>query len=78
MVNGPDHLGAVGPAPTRLTPVAPGAPDSAPPPGWRNVLLDKGPEGFAKAVREHKGVLITDTTWCAPDHESWGCNAVCP
>ena len=31
--------------------------------GWRQILLEKGPEGFAKAVREHKGVLLTDTTW---------------
>jgi pyruvate carboxylase len=33
-----------------------------PPPGWRDVLLRDGPEGWAKAVRAHKGVLITDTT----------------
>ncbi|EJU03925.1 pyruvate carboxylase [Dacryopinax primogenitus] len=31
--------------------------------GWRNVLVEKGPEGFAKAVREYPGVLIMDTTW---------------
>lgn len=31
--------------------------------GWRQVLLEKGPEGFAKAVREHKGLLLMDTTW---------------
>ncbi|KAH6612493.1 pyruvate carboxylase [Boeremia exigua] len=31
--------------------------------GWRNVLLEKGPEGFAKAVRNNKGCLIMDTTW---------------
>jgi len=33
------------------------------PAGWRQVLLEKGPEGFAKAVREHKGLLLMDTTW---------------
>jgi pyruvate carboxylase len=33
-----------------------------PPPGWRDVLLREGPDGWAKAVRAHKGVLITDTT----------------
>ncbi|KAK8197818.1 pyruvate carboxylase [Phyllosticta capitalensis] len=33
------------------------------PKGWRNVLLEKGPEGFAKAVRANKGCLIMDTTW---------------
>lgn len=31
--------------------------------GWRNILLEKGPEGFAKAVREYPGCLIMDTTW---------------
>lgn len=31
--------------------------------GWRNVILDKGPEGFAKAIRDYKGCLIMDTTW---------------
>ena len=35
-----------------------------PPSGWRDVLKVQGPAGFAKAIREHKGVLITDTTWC--------------
>lgn len=34
-----------------------------PPKGWRDVLLEKGPEGFAKAVRDFKGTLIMDTTW---------------
>jgi len=34
-----------------------------PPEGWRSVLLEKGPEAFAKAVRAHKPALITDTTW---------------
>ncbi|CAG8442670.1 2342_t:CDS:10 [Diversispora eburnea] len=31
--------------------------------GWRHILQEKGPEAFAKAVREYKGVLIMDTTW---------------
>lgn len=31
--------------------------------GWRNVLVEKGPEAFAKAVREYKGCLLMDTTW---------------
>jgi len=30
--------------------------------GWRSVLLEKGPEGFAKAVRQNKGLLLMDTT----------------
>ncbi|GAA6036934.1 hypothetical protein JCM8097_006362 [Rhodosporidiobolus ruineniae] len=31
--------------------------------GWRNIIKEKGPEGFAKAVREYPGCLIMDTTW---------------
>ena len=31
--------------------------------GMRHILLEQGPAGYAKAVREHKGLLITDTTW---------------
>ncbi|KAK6463616.1 pyruvate carboxylase [Scheffersomyces coipomensis] len=33
------------------------------PRGWRQVLLEEGPEVFTKKVREFKGTLITDTTW---------------
>jgi pyruvate carboxylase len=32
-------------------------------PGWRHLLLEQGPKAYAKAVREHQGLLITDTTW---------------
>ncbi|OCH91007.1 pyruvate carboxylase [Obba rivulosa] len=31
--------------------------------GWRNIIVEKGPEAFAKAVRDYPGVLIMDTTW---------------
>merc|ERR1719182_467535 len=31
--------------------------------GWRKVLLESGPEGLAKAVRQHEGTLLTDTTY---------------
>lgn len=34
-----------------------------PPHGWRQVLLEVGPEQFARKVREFRGTLITDTTW---------------
>ncbi|CAK9441207.1 uncharacterized protein LODBEIA_P50760 [Lodderomyces beijingensis] len=34
-----------------------------PPRGWRQVLLEEGPQEFAKKIREYKGCLITDTTW---------------
>lgn len=31
--------------------------------GWRNIIIDEGPEAFARAVRNYKGTLIMDTTW---------------
>ena len=31
--------------------------------GWKAIIDEKGPEAFAKAVREYKGCLIMDTTW---------------
>jgi pyruvate carboxylase len=31
--------------------------------GWRHVLLEDGPAGYAKAVRDHRGLLLMDTTW---------------
>ncbi|KAL7328553.1 pyruvate carboxylase, variant 2 [Mucor circinelloides] len=31
--------------------------------GWRKIIVEQGPEAFAKAVRAYPGVLITDTTW---------------
>lgn len=31
--------------------------------GWRKVLLESGPEGLSKAVRNHEGTLLTDTTY---------------
>jgi len=34
-----------------------------PPDGWRTLLVNDGPEAYAKKVRDHKGLLLTDTTW---------------
>ncbi|KAK8844019.1 pyruvate carboxylase [Kwoniella newhampshirensis] len=31
--------------------------------GWRNIIVNEGPEAFAKAIRAYKGTLIMDTTW---------------
>lgn len=31
--------------------------------GWRNIIVNEGPEAFAKAVRNYKGTLLMDTTW---------------
>ena len=64
VVNGPSHPGAVGPEPATLVPSAPRSPAGSPPAGWRDVLVKDGPEGWARAVRAHKGTLITDTTMC--------------
>jgi pyruvate carboxylase len=66
-VNGPVTTWAVQQPPAKITP---DVPQLALPPEWdgklrglRDVLLAEGPTGFAKAVREHPGLLITDTTW---------------
>lgn len=69
-VNGhPTELGA---DPTKLAtqftssvarPVVPAPKSDAPKKGMRQIYLDKGPEGLAKAVRENEGLLVTDTTW---------------
>jgi pyruvate carboxylase len=37
--------------------------DKPPPQGWREILEHRGPAEMAKAVRKHRGLLITDTTW---------------
>ncbi|MFV8749747.1 pyruvate carboxylase [Nannocystaceae bacterium ST9] len=37
--------------------------EGRPPQGWRRILLEQGPAAFAKAVREHRGLLVMDTTW---------------
>ncbi|CED82614.1 pyruvate carboxylase [Phaffia rhodozyma] len=31
--------------------------------GWRNIIVNEGPEAFAKAIRAYPGCLIMDTTW---------------
>ena len=69
VVNGPRHPGAVGAPPAKTTPPPPkAAAHGGPPPGWRDVLLKEGPEGWARAVRAHQGVLLTDTTMCGAPH----------
>ncbi|XP_073946013.1 pyruvate carboxylase isoform X1 [Choristoneura fumiferana] len=34
-----------------------------PPKGYKQILQEGGPEAFAKAVRQHKGLLLMDTTF---------------
>lgn len=64
VVNGPNHPGAIGAPPTSNVPVVPEFPeyDGVKLSGWRDVLKEKGPDGWAAAVRAHKGLLVTDTT----------------
>ncbi|HHH10798.1 MAG TPA: pyruvate carboxylase, partial [Sorangium sp.] len=50
--------------PTSVRPPVPRIDMPQPPSdGWRQRLLRHGPAEFAKAVRRHRGVLVTDTTW---------------
>jgi len=64
VVNGHDHPGAVGPPPSRAVPMPPNiGTEQGPTSGWRDLLVSEGPEAFAKSVREHEGLLLTDTTW---------------
>ena len=63
VVNGRSVEGASGPPTPRVVPLVPKAPRESPPPGLKQVLEREGPEGFAKAVRAHKGLLLMDTTW---------------
>mmetsp|Transcript_20320 Transcript_20320/g.43985 ORF Transcript_20320/g.43985 Transcript_20320/m.43985 type:complete len:1262 (-) Transcript_20320:124-3909(-) len=68
IVNGtPKELGAVGPPPSTVDPFIPkiepnpGQLDSKP--SLKKIFDTQGPEAFARAVRENKGLLLTDTTW---------------
>ena len=67
IVNGtPKELGCIGPPPSPVDPIIP---EITPNPGQldkkslKKIFDTEGPEAFAKAVRENKGLLITDTTW---------------
>ena len=65
LATGANHPGAVGAPPSKFTPPPPAVPADLvgkPLTGWRDVLLKDGPDGWARAVRAHKGLLITDTT----------------
>ncbi len=63
-VNGPMTPWMSQEPPAPHDPEVPADPVAEPlPAGWRRVFLEKGPEGFAAAVRAHPGLLVTDTTW---------------
>ncbi|XP_040038035.2 pyruvate carboxylase, mitochondrial [Gasterosteus aculeatus] len=63
MVNGPTTPIPVKAKPSSIDPVIPPGTMGDPPVGFRDVLLRDGPEGFAKAVRAHRGLLLMDTTF---------------
>ncbi|XP_055487046.1 pyruvate carboxylase, mitochondrial-like [Leucoraja erinacea] len=63
MVNGPVTPIPVKAKPTTIDAIVPQVPVGEPPAGFRDILLRDGPEAFAKAVRNHKGLLLTDTTF---------------
>ncbi|KAK0158359.1 hypothetical protein PV328_009371 [Microctonus aethiopoides] len=65
LVNGPSTPLATSLKPAEIKPHIPAVPIDIlePPRGLRQILLEKGPEGFAKAVREHNGLLLMDTTF---------------
>ncbi|CAK4029698.1 pyruvate carboxylase [Lecanosticta acicola] len=72
IVNGPQVVGQIGESKLKSEAVIPelvdgkgNKIDTSKPcqTGWRNIIVDQGPEAFAKAVRKNKGCLIMDTTW---------------
>ncbi|XP_048368861.1 pyruvate carboxylase, mitochondrial [Sphaerodactylus townsendi] len=63
MVNGPTTPIPVNARPSPIDPVIPSVPLGEPPSGFRDILLREGPTGFAKAIRQHKGLLLMDTTF---------------
>lgn len=63
-VNGPSVPGMTDAKVQAVKPIVPEATRESPPPqGWREILEARGPAEFAKAVRQHRGLLVTDTTW---------------
>ncbi|KAF4089140.1 hypothetical protein AMELA_G00063020 [Ameiurus melas] len=63
MVNGPTTPIPIKVKASSTDPVIPPVPLGEPPVGFREVLLKEGPEGFARAVRQHQGLLLMDTTF---------------
>ena len=63
MVNGPMLEFPTGLQPASITPKAPYIEEGKQiERGWRDVLKSEGPDGFAKKIRDHRGLLLTDTT----------------
>ncbi|TGZ73309.1 hypothetical protein CRM22_001584 [Opisthorchis felineus] len=62
LVNGPSTVLATDLKPSHIEPHVPSVPNGKPTRGWRDVILQSGPDGFAKAVRRHPHLLLMDTT----------------
>ncbi|XP_018647845.1 putative pyruvate carboxylase [Schistosoma mansoni] len=63
MINGPSTMLATQLPPSDIEPKVPTISYANHiPRGWRNMLLEKGPVEFSKAIRSHPHLLITDTT----------------
>ena len=62
MVNGPMTDLPVDVEPASVKPQLAASEYAVSPPGWRDVLQSRGPEGYAAAIRANQGLLITDTT----------------
>ncbi|XP_022114673.2 pyruvate carboxylase, mitochondrial isoform X2 [Pieris rapae] len=64
LVNGPATPLATQIPPSNAKPYIPPVPLAVKPPkGFKQILQEGGPEAFAKAVRNHKGLLLMDTTF---------------
>ncbi|XP_056366400.1 pyruvate carboxylase, mitochondrial [Oenanthe melanoleuca] len=63
MVNGPSTPLPVKAKAALVEPTPPPVPMGDPPEGLRAVLLRDGPAAFARALRRHRGLLLTDTTF---------------
>ncbi|KAK7604491.1 hypothetical protein V9T40_005677 [Parthenolecanium corni] len=64
LVNGPSTPLATGLKPADVDPHMPEISiDIEPPRGFREILKSEGPAAFAKSVRQHKGLLLMDTTF---------------
>lgn len=48
--------------PAKITPSVPYVDNSKPLAGFRDVFVKDGPKAFAKTIRDHKGLLLMDTT----------------
>ncbi|XP_062128742.1 pyruvate carboxylase, mitochondrial-like isoform X2 [Drosophila sulfurigaster albostrigata] len=64
LVNGPQTPLATSLKPAEVTPHVPTVPlVTAPPQGLRDIIVQQGPEAFAKEVRSRKNLMLMDTTF---------------